>query len=106
MATHDVKHVKTNALVLANDLRSGLTVYLDQNNQWTTQVTEALHITSDEAAADAMAIAGDAERANVVIGAYLVDATAQGVPTHIREILRVDGPSIDYLQNQSSSSVI
>ncbi len=103
MASHEVKHVKSNALVLANDLRSGLTVYLGQNNQWTTKVGDALNITSDEAATHALQVAADAEKASIIIGPYLVDATDAGVPTHIRELLRVDGPSINYCQNQSST---
>lgn len=100
MASHDVKNVKTNALVLANDLRSGLTVYLGENKQWTSNVSDALHLKTDEAASIAMQIAANAEQANLIIGPYLVDANEAGVPTHIREVLRVDGPSIDYLTTQ------
>ncbi len=101
MATHDVKKIKDCALLLANDLRSGLTVYLTESGEWTTQVSHSWRIDNDDLAQKALSIAAAAEQENLIVGAYLVDAASTGEPTHIRERLRVDGPSINFLQNQS-----
>ncbi len=101
MATHDVKTVKEAAIVLANDLRSGLTVYLTEQGVWSVNFDDAWRLTSDESASDAMKKAAESENNNEVVGAYLVDATSTGLPTHVRERLRVEGPSIQYLKDSA-----
>jgi len=101
MATHNVKEIKDCALLLANDLRTGLTVYLTETGNWSENFEDAWRLIDNATADKALAFAIEAEADNTVIGPYLVDAATDGVPTHIRELLRVDGPSINYLQNQS-----
>jgi len=100
MASHDVKNVKDCAVVLANDLLSGLTVYLKEDGTWSEISTQAWRLNDDETATRAMALALESEQDNIIIGAYLADASTSGVPSHIRERIRVDGPSINYRQHQ------
>ena len=101
MSDRKTKPVKASSLVLANDLRTGLTVYLTDSGAWTSNSSEAWHLNDESAEKTAMAFAEEAERTNKIIGPYVVDASSDGVPTHIREKLRVAGPSINYRQNQS-----
>jgi len=96
MASHDVKNIKECALVVANDLRTGLTVYLSQSEQWSDTIAQAWRLYDDETAQIAMQLARESELANQVIAPYLVDASKTGGPSHIREKIRVDGPTILY----------
>jgi len=100
MASHNVKKIKDCAVVIANDLRTGLTVYLTDEHSWTDELPLAMRLYDDESATNAMSIAHLAEQENTVIGSYLIDATQAGEPTHIREQLRVKGPSIQYIRPQ------
>lgn len=99
MASHDVKEIKDAAILLANDLLTGLTVYLTEEGGWSESHEKAWLLTSDAVAKEAMQQAAESEKNNEVIGAYLVDATSNGHPTHVRERIRVEGPSISYLKN-------
>jgi len=99
MASHDVKSIKDCAVLLANDLRSGLTVYLTKDGQWSDVIDLAWHLTDDETAEKAKRIAAQSEQNNQVVGSYLVDTSTAGEPSHIRERIRVDGPSVEYLPN-------
>lgn len=101
MASHDVKTIKDAAILLANDLRSGLTVYRTETGTWSENFDDAWCLTSDEIADKAMKQAAESESNNEVVGAYLVDATSTGQPTHVRERLRVEGPSIQYLKDKA-----
>jgi len=83
-------------IVIANDLRSGTTVFLTAISGWSEQISDALVVTNDDAASNALAVAADDESANKVTGAYLADSNDQGAPLVLRELLRVDGPSINY----------
>jgi len=99
MATHDVKTIKEAAVLIANNLRTGLTVYLTEQSTWTTSYENAWRLTDDATADKAMLHAARSEQNNEVVGAYLVDAETAGLPTHVRERLRVEGPSIKYLKD-------
>lgn len=101
MAGKKSKPVKASSLLLANNLRTGLTVYLTDSGDWSLEADEAWRLIDETAEKTAMAFAAEAERNNTVVGPYLVDALSDGSPTHIREQLRVAGPSINYRQNQS-----
>lgn len=85
--------------MLANDLRSGLTVYLTEQGNWSENFEESWYLQNDSIAASAMKKAAESERNNEVVGAYLVDASSKGLPTHVRERLRVEGPSIQYIKD-------
>ena len=82
-------------IIMANDLRSGLTVYLTAAGEWSQHVSEALVVADESTASDALRVAAAAEADNRVTGAYLTDSDGRGEPTVLREILRVQGPSID-----------
>lgn len=100
MAIKKTKPVKKSAMLLANDLRSGLTIYLTESGDWSYKSDEAKHLLNEAAEQAAMVIATEAEKNNTIVGPYLVDAVADGSPAHIREQMRVEGPSINYRQNQ------
>jgi len=91
-------------IVIANDLRSGITVFLTTGGEWSEHVTEALVVTDDNGASDALATAASAESANRVTGAYLADSNKQGAPLVLREFMRVHGPSIDYMPKRDLAS--
>ena len=93
-------------IVIANDLRSGLTVFLTESGEWSEQVDDALVVTDDDRASKALATAVRDESANKVTGSYLTDSNEQGAPLILRETLRVDGPSVDYLPRKDVTSPI
>ncbi len=88
MKQNDAKHI-----LIANELLSGLTVYLDNDLDWTTDVrAAAIAQTQDEARRLEEAGMRDVA-ANRVVGVYLVpvDVREGGeiVPRHFRERMRV-----------------
>ena len=101
MPAKKTKPVKAFSLLLANNLRTGLTVYLTDAGNWSNEPSEAWRLPDEQAESTAMAMATEAEKNNKIVGPYLVDASSDGLPTHIREHLRVVGPSINYRQNQA-----
>ena len=94
--------IKNGAIVVANDLRTGLTVCLGNDWGWGDNWMEAWVITNDAEANAAMLFAQTAVANNDVIDPYLVDTTPEGKPTHTRERLRITGPSVDYLSTPIS----
>jgi len=103
MASNKLKKFKDHALLLANDLRTGLTVYMTSENTWSTERTDALRLDNSADAERLLGVATESVRRNVVVDPYLVDATENSSPTHIRERIRVDGPTINYRQNQTTT---
>lgn len=99
MSSHTVKTIKEAALLIANDVRNGETVFLTPAGRWSNSQSDALMLFADDDLQFFLNIASDAEAANEVIGAYPIETDRQGNPTHIRERLRVEGPSVAYLQN-------
>ncbi len=97
MSSHKVKNIEAGAIMLANDLRTGLTVYLQENKEWSLTLQNAWVIRSDAEASMANATGAQAVNDNDVTDPYLVATTIDGKPTHIRECLRTTGPSIEYL---------
>ena len=78
----------------ANELRSGLSVWMTADFGWSQNYQDAL-LTEDEAAIETMqAKAEAAEQANEVVGAYFID-TVDGKPARYRERFRTHGPSYD-----------
>jgi hypothetical protein len=96
MANHDVKSVDVGALVIANDLLTGRTVYLTESGEWTERVDNAWQVPDDQSAERAMKYAKSAEDENLIVGAYLVATERSGRALHIREQLRVSGPSVNF----------
>lgn len=99
MSTHDVKSIDKGAILLANNLRTGLTVYLRRDGSWSPNSGEAWIVTNDTEAEQAKEFGATSASANEVMDPYLVDTTDAGNPTHIREHLRTTGPSVNYLTN-------
>ncbi|MFK7893593.1 MAG: DUF2849 domain-containing protein [Granulosicoccus sp.] len=97
MSSHDLKNIDKGAILLASDLRTGLTVYLRRDSSWSSNAREAWVVTNDAEADKAKTLGANSESANEVMEPYLVDTTETGDPTHIREHLRTTGPSVDYL---------
>lgn len=80
-------------ILIANELLSGLTVYFDSQNRWTTDVRRAVLAENAEDAARIEAAGKADEAANRVVGVYLVpvqvNAHGDVVPLHFRERMRV-----------------
>ncbi|MGB3456671.1 MAG: DUF2849 domain-containing protein [Litorimonas sp.] len=78
----------------ANELRSGLSVWMTDDFGWSQDYKDAL-LTEDEATIQRMDdVAKAAELTNTVVGAYFID-TVDGTPARYRERFRTHGPSYD-----------
>ena len=78
----------------ANELRSGLSVWMTQDFGWSRDYADAL-LTEDDATIEKMQdVANAAELSNTVVGAYFID-TVDGAPARYRERFRTHGPSYD-----------
>ncbi len=78
----------------ANELVSGLSVWLTKDLRWSRDFAKAL-LTEDESLIEQMdSIAKAAEHANMVVSAYFID-TIDGKPARYRERFRTHGPSYD-----------
>ncbi|WP_425043797.1 DUF2849 domain-containing protein [Primorskyibacter sp. S87] len=84
----------TPKVVTANDLLEGDVVYLTKDDRWSRDLADAELIT-DEAHGQLRLLEAE-KQADVIVGAYLADATAGKngpEPTHFREEFRRTGPS-------------
>lgn len=89
-------------IVTANDLITGVVVYLTASNQWTRKHSYA-ELLSNPAHAQSRLDYAQAQQDRVV-GAYLTNATEKSdgaAPMHIREKFRALGPSIEFPQKQT-----
>ncbi|MGJ8559615.1 MAG: DUF2849 domain-containing protein [Litorimonas sp.] len=78
----------------ANELVSGLNVWMTQDYGWSRDYADAC-LTEDEDQITKMdATAKADEFANMVVGAYFID-TEDGKPARYRERFRTHGPSYD-----------
>lgn len=91
-----VPSARTPAVLTANNLRDGLSVWMSAAG-WTTD-PRAATLYEDPAAAEAALLAAQGQP-DVVVGPYLVESgrDAQGlpVPVHFREAFRQAGPSVE-----------
>ena len=80
----------------ANNLRSGLVVYLTKNFSWSENFADALIVEDDaELIAKCEAEGARAELANEIVAPYwmpTLDGTDAGM--HMREKMRVSGPTV------------
>jgi hypothetical protein len=84
----------TPKVVTANALISGEAVYLTEDDDWSTDHSEAELLTDEAEAQLRLLHAGG--QADVVVGAYLADARPGPhgpEPVHFREAFRTRGPS-------------
>lgn len=77
-------------MISANDLLLGHVVYLATNG-WVRELSQAKLFSDNTAAEAALTQNNDELR---VVGAYVVDRPSDSL--HIREIIRAEGPSINY----------
>jgi len=81
----------------ANDLKSGLVVFLAADGNWTLDLNRA-ELTEDKARAGELEAHGRAAiEARQIVDPYLIDIerTADGLrPAHIRERIRTLGPTV------------
>ena len=91
-------------ILTANDLASGLVVYLGPDARWVDQLKDALLISDPVSANDCLAWA-ETQGARIV-GPYLIDAdlAADGtpIPQHFREGFRMRGPSNQFHGKQAA----
>ncbi len=91
----DLGHVLT-----ANRLSDGIVVFLTATSAWSEKIDEAV-LAREPLAAEALDKRGvEFEAANLVTGAYLIEAKRDGTtitPTHVRERIRACGPTVAYL---------
>lgn len=81
-------------VLTANDLLDGDAVWLTSADVWSRNMAEAELFTDEAVAQDRLLFA--MAQANVVVGAYLVDARTTDTgptPVHFRETFRTRGPS-------------
>ena len=84
----------TSKVVTANDLINGDAVWLTAKDDWTRDMSQAELFDDEAVAQDRLLFA--MSQADVVVGAYLVDAKATNkgpAPVHFRETFRTRGPS-------------
>lgn len=91
----NVKHKgKGPQAMTANELRSGLSVWMTPEFGWTQDYKAALLTEDDDIIEKMQSVADAAEASNEVVGAYFID-TEDGVPARYRERFRTHGPTYD-----------
>ncbi len=87
-------------VITANDLRSGLVVFLDGESGWTVDIAAARVVEDGPDLEAAVAQAGAQVDAQIVLEAYPIDVVVTGgvpVPVRLRERIRAErGPTIAY----------
>lgn len=81
----------------ANLLRDGSVVFLGRTGNWSVIVDQAAVALEPDAVAALEQRGREAEAANIVTGAYLVEVARQDgivTPLHIRERIRARGPTV------------
>ncbi len=95
----------TPKVVTANALIEGDVIYLTSQDSWTREMCDA-ELMTDEAHAQ-LRLLEASQQVDVVVGAYLADATASDKgpqPTHFREEFRRTGPSNYFHGKQAVAS--
>lgn len=87
-------------VITANDLRSGLVVFLDGDGGWTVDIAQARVVEDGPDLDGALAHAAAQVAAEIVLEAYPIDIVVTGgvpVPVRLRERIRAErGPTIAY----------
>jgi len=84
-------------VVTANEVLSGDTVFLTSEDKWVRSIDEAAVLKCEDSGFVALGDAQRDERANIVMGAYLVEVSRESGavrPVHIRERIRALGPTV------------
>lgn len=100
MAAVKIKDYSQGVVVVANDLLSGRSVYLANAKSWLqldgSQLNLAAVVFDEQAANDLLREASADVLANIIVDPYLIQLDRSGLPIHIRERLKVSGPSINF----------
>ncbi len=83
-----------NKVLTANDLLTGRVIWRRADGSWSESLDRAAVYSASQTAE--RALSGAALDADVAVGAYLVDVVPSGDglrPSHVREAIRVTGPS-------------
>jgi len=94
MSSNKIKNINNGAIIVANDLKTGHSMYFTIENSWSEHIELAQVITSDDEAKLRLNEASEDEDDNLVLDPYLVETDSTGVPVHIREQIRASGPSV------------
>ena len=89
--------IENGKILTASLLRGGTVVFLARNGRWSDHIHEAAVALEPVAVAALETRGHEAEAANTVTGAYLVEVERRDgrvTPVHIRERIRVTGPSV------------
>ena len=84
-------------MVIANELRSGLVVFLAEDGCWANTIVGGTVALNADQAKHLLDVAQEAERRNEVVGAELVKIEVQDGqrrPIDIRETIRANGPTV------------
>ncbi|WP_293863547.1 DUF2849 domain-containing protein [uncultured Alsobacter sp.] len=95
----------TQLVISANDAGDGRTVYRTADSRWTRDIAEA-RIETSQAGAEALLAICTADSAVRVVDPYLVEVVIQDGhvrPVRYRELIRVEGPTVDPLTDLLSS---
>ncbi len=87
-----LKH--SQSIIIANDLRTGRTVYLTEDSRWSDSVVDAELLDQQDYAESRLVTALSGEGANLVIDPYLVGIEPDLCASNIRERIRLSGPTI------------
>lgn len=93
-------------VLTANRLTDGIAVWLSAAGDWETEIDGALVARHDEAIAALEETGQIAIQENRVVDVNVIDVQeieGRLVPTRLRERIRVDGPSIEYINPQAAS---
>ena len=89
--------IEKGQVMTANRLRDGDVVFLNRSGKWELAIDEAVLAQEPQAVAALESRAKDDEKATLVTGSYLFDATrVEGKirASHIRERIRAQGPTV------------
>lgn len=92
-----MSNVEKGQVLTANRLRDGEVVFYTRSGTWSEMIDEAVLATEPQAAKALEARGLEDERATLVTGVYLFDATRENghvKAAHIRERIRTLGPSV------------
>ncbi len=81
------------SVIIANDLRTGRSVYFTHDARWTDSFDKA-QVLTDGQSEERLQAALLSEQNNLVIDPYLIEVSQAKSALQIRERIRVEGPSI------------
>lgn len=91
-------------VITANDLRTGLSVFLDQDGGWSLDIAESRVLADGPDLDGAIAYAKAQHDARIVVEPYPIDVEVRNgvpVPVRLRERIRAErGPTIVYGQDE------